>query len=83
MNDEEVDVRAAVVRGSNVLVSYVVPLIVGICLSAGNVSSAVSFPVHLRSMDKMCLDSPLMSVLLVDIEAQQHLCLSRLQEVLG
>ena len=49
--------------------SYMVPLIIGISILAGNVSSAASFPDHLRSMDKMCLDSHLMSVLLMDVEA--------------
>jgi len=68
-DDEEVDVRATVIRGSNVEVFCMVPLIVGVSVSAGNVSSAASFPDHLRSIDKMCPDSCLVSVLLVGIVA--------------
>jgi len=47
----------------------VVPLIVGVSVLAGNVSSAVSFPDHLRSIDKMCPDSCLVSVLLMGVVA--------------
>ena len=68
-DDKEVDVWAAVVRRSDVLVSCVVPLVIGLSVSAGNASSAVSFPDCLRSMDKMCPDSHLASVLLIGIEA--------------
>jgi len=60
---------AAVVKGSVVVVSCVVPLVVGLSVSAGNAGSAVSFPDRLRSVDKMCPDSCLIFVLLVDAEA--------------
>jgi len=47
----------------------VVPLIVVVSISAGNVSSAATFPDCLRSVDKMCPDSHLASVLLMGIVA--------------
>jgi len=47
----------------------VVPLVVGISVLAGNVNSAASFSDYLRSIDKMCPDSHLVAVLLMDIEA--------------
>jgi len=68
-DDEEVDVWATVIRGSNVEVFCVVPLVVGVSVLAGNVSSAASFPDHLRSVDKMCPDSHLTSVLLMGVVA--------------
>ena len=46
-----------------------VPLVVGISVSAGNVNSAALFPDCLRSIDKMCPDSCLAVVLLTDVEA--------------
>jgi len=46
-----------------------VPLVVGISVSAGNVSSAASFPDRLRSVDKMCPESHLVSVLLMGVVA--------------
>src|SRR6267142_607733 len=64
-DDKEVDVWAAVIVGSVVLISGVVPLVVGLCVSAGNVSSAASLSERLRSVDKICPDSRLVSVLLV------------------
>ena len=46
-----------------------VPLVVGLSILTGNVSSAVSLPDHLRSVDKMHPDSCLSSVLLIGVEA--------------
>jgi len=43
----------------------VVPLVVALCVSAGNGSSAASLPDSLRSVDKIRPDSCLVSVLLV------------------
>jgi len=47
----------------------VVPLIIVVSISAGNLTSAAMFPDHLRSVDKMCPDSHLVSVLLMGIVA--------------
>jgi len=68
-DDKEVDVWAAVVRGSVVVVSCVIPLVVGLCVSAGNAGSTASLPDRLRSVDKICPDSRLVFVLLVGTEA--------------
>jgi len=69
MDDEKVDVWATVIWGSDVEVLCVVPLIVGVSVSAGNVGSGALFPDRLRSVDKMCPDSRLVSVLLMGIVA--------------
>ena len=42
-----------------------VPLVVGLCVLAGNAGSAASLPDRLRSVDKICPDSRLVFVLLV------------------
>ena len=60
---------ATVIRGSDVEVFCMVPLVIGVSVLAGNVSSAASFPDCLRSVDKMCPDSRLASVLLIGIVA--------------
>jgi len=65
LDDEEVDVWAAVIVGSEVGVACVVPLVVCLCLSTGDVASGVALSDCLRGVDEERPDSSLSSILLI------------------
>ena len=65
LDDEEVGMRAAVVVGSEVGVACVVPLVVCLCLSTGDVASAAALSDCLRGVDEAHPDSSLLSILLI------------------